>query len=195
MSLLKKLFSRKQDKSILNSDGKNTLTIDLDETGDTSDEAIDALAKYSGFDIFKGEVKHAYTLKFIKNEKKCPRCKAETKQLFSNMVYTTGSQMRVSTSPAGYFCIECPTVVVDETIIEQSVQGKYFFEAVVGLDKKGQFIGFDTWNGGKSIYLLNEDGIAEGITNQKGKSQLKGYSSIQNNSKKTSTRKRFRRKK
>lgn len=41
-------------------------------------------------------------------------------------------------APAGYFCADCPTVIVDERLISRGMKEGYRFRAVVGIDHAGE---------------------------------------------------------
>ena len=69
-------------------------------------------------------------------------------------------------APAGFFCADCPTVIIDEGIIVSGVKREYAFQGVVGIDHgtgKTPDL-FSTWNGKKSVYVLDEDGNPLGIS-------------------------------
>ncbi|KAF0248023.1 MAG: hypothetical protein FD167_2576 [bacterium] len=61
-------------------------------------------------------------------------------------------------APAGYFCTNCPTVIIDQAMISQQVSKKIQFNGVLAIDynedKEPDF--FKTWNGKSAVYLLDE---------------------------------------
>ena len=203
MNWLKKMFLSKKNKEekaseegLINENESNEgvhIVFDLDELeGDAPKNLAELFAEKMNFGVFKGNIKHAYTLKIVKNQTECPRCGEKTEQLYTDLVYTTGAQLRVSTGPSGYFCTHCPTIIIDEAVIAEGVAHKYNFEAVVGLDKHGKFQAFNTWNGSKSIYIMDENEVITGISNEKLEGQQQRRKKRRSN---PSSRKRFRRKK
>jgi hypothetical protein len=78
----------------------------------------------------------------------------------AHFIYATDTAPRVMFAPAGHFCTACPTVVIDEDLIAGGMKEGYRFRAVVGVDYAGERPPdiFRTWNGQRSIYLLDEGG-------------------------------------
>jgi hypothetical protein len=68
-------------------------------------------------------------------------------------------------APAGYFCSQCPTVVIDEEIIQSGITGPFTFQGVLGIehDESQAPDFFRTWNGQDAVYLLDEDQTPQGI--------------------------------
>ena len=103
--------------------GSATVTVDLDEFGpETRPLVVEELASASGLPIFKGTVEHGYGLRFVGSHLRCPRCNAATRQQMAHVIYATDIAPRVMFAPAGYFCADCPTVIVDETLIAKGVK-------------------------------------------------------------------------
>lgn len=115
-----------------------------------------------GIEDFTGFVKHGYGLSFVKNKEVCPRCHNQTKQYYSNFIYVTNIAPRVMYAPAGYFCSECPAVIVDEEMISNAVKGKFQYNGVLGITIRDMNnedpMLFKTWNGNDSIVILDEFG-------------------------------------
>ncbi|MCI5122117.1 MAG: hypothetical protein D3908_13190 [Candidatus Electrothrix sp. AUS4] len=62
-------------------------------------------------------------------------------------------------APAGFFCIKCPTVVIDHEMIQQGIDKKFQFRGVVGIDydEEKEPDLFQTWNGKQATYIFDED--------------------------------------
>jgi hypothetical protein len=137
------------------------VTVDLDTFGpETRPRLLEDLAQGSGLPIFEGPVHHGYSMRPVGPDLRCPRCHAATRQQMAHFIYATDVAPRVMFAPAGHFCPACPTVVVDEGLIERGLKEGYRFRAVVGLDYAGKkepdF--FRTWNGREPIYMVDECG-------------------------------------
>jgi len=151
-----------KDKLHLRGEGDQITAVwDGDKLGgkEVQEVVMKEFAAESGIPFFEGEVEHAYSLSKAGNSGMCPRCKAKTRQEYASFVYAVeDGSSRVNTSPAGYFCTNCPTVIIDEAFIGNSVLGGHVFIGVIGMDnsQKG-FIGFKTWNGSEPVYLLDEN--------------------------------------
>lgn len=136
-----------------------SLSVNLDGLEyDEQDDFLEAAIEQTDFELYKGHVKHGYDVKNVSNKDICPRCQSPTVQMYSNFVYATQIAPRVMFAPAGYFCQQCPTVIIDQGIIRGGVSRKFKFRGILGVDssRKGNFEGFDTWNGKKSVYLIDE---------------------------------------
>ena len=110
-------------------------TINMDEWSQDEQKAFrSAAAEKSDMFMFDGNVEHGYLLKFVGTEDRCPRCNGETRQQYGNFIYATDIATRVMFAPAGYFCTKCPTVIIDEQMIEDGVLGNFKFLGVLGID-------------------------------------------------------------
>jgi len=75
-------------------------------------------------------------------------------------------------SPA-FFCINCPTAIINEGFIIDGITGGFKYQGVLGIDygKAQRPDLFETWNGEKPVYILDEDhtpiGIATGLEPEK----------------------------
>lgn len=106
--------------------------------------------------IFEGELEHGYSKAAVGQTQGCPRCGAPTQQQYANFVYATDVRTRVKLAPAGFFCSQCPTVIIDEAVVAAGVKPGLEFQGVVGLDFDGELRLFRTWNGKKPTYILDE---------------------------------------
>ena len=137
------------------------LTVDLDEFGSKARPLLlEKLAQGSGLPVFEGTVHHGYAMRSVGSHLRCPRCNTATRQQMAHFIYATDIAPRVMFAPAGYFCTDCPTVIVDESLIATGMKKGYRFRAVVGVDYAGekQPDYFRTWNGRELIYILDDDG-------------------------------------
>jgi len=124
-------------------------------------------AKKTEMTAFEGHIEHAYSRRHVHQTEKCPRCSADTRQQYGNFIYATQIATRVMFAPAGYFCKECPSVIIDEDIIRNGITDRRFkYQGVLGIDygKENEPDFFNTWNGQKSVYIFNEDQQPMGIS-------------------------------
>ncbi len=136
-----------------------TLSVNLDALNrDGQEEFMETALDQADFELFEGRLKHGYDLKEVSDKDICPRCQSATLQMYSNFVYATTIAPRVMFAPAGYFCQKCPTVIIDQDLIRTGISRKLKFRGVLGIDpERGEdFEGFETWNGKKSVYLIDE---------------------------------------
>ena len=135
------------------------LTLDLEsfEQGDQRNLQQE-IARINKLPLFSGEVEHGFSKRNVASTDHCPRCGAATKQCNANFVYATDVAPRAMLAPAGYFCTQCPTVIIDEEMISTGMKHGYRFRCVVGIDyDKKRLDLFDTWNGKKTVYVLDEN--------------------------------------
>ncbi|WP_219340113.1 hypothetical protein [Spartinivicinus marinus] len=153
------------------------------------------------FPRYDGKVKHAYELKYVKNSKTCPRCQLEVRQYYANFIYATQVAPRVMFAPAGFFCIECPTVIIDHEMIKKGVAKEFQLQGVVGIDYDTQRQPdiFQTWNGNETIHIVDEGQKIPGLSmaqikshshsNKKEKSQRRKHIAKQKQSRRKNRRK------
>ena len=156
----------------------------LDEKGQEDIQKV--MADKMNVAIFEGKVEHAYELKQVKNSDTCPRCQSETQQYYANFIYATHVGPRVMFAPAGFFCNECPTVIIDHEMIAFSAAKQFTFQGVIGIDyndSKNPDM-FSTWNGNKAIYVFDENEMVLGIETLPTKSPLHSSPKIRNKKKK-----------
>jgi hypothetical protein len=69
-------------------------------------------------------------------------------------------------APAGYFCTACPTVIIDEKMLQAGITGGFHFHGVLGIDYEGKHPPdlFRTWNGRETVYVLDEEQVPQGIS-------------------------------
>ena len=139
---------------------------------DEQEKFLDGLTKQSGLTRFKGSIKHAYSFEKLRDEGVCPLCVSGTKRYYADFIYATDVAPRVMYSPA-FFCINCPTVIINEAVIIDGITGGFKYQGVLGIDygKVQRPDLFETWNGEKTVYILDEDhtpiGIATGLEPEK----------------------------
>lgn len=133
---------------------------DLDQLPPGRREETEAfIAEKSELPRFRGDVEYGYPLSRVLNHGICPRCGAATSQQVAEFIYATSRGSRAAIAPAGRFCSDCPTVIVDQHMIEEAmvVDGR-FFRTVGVLDKvTGDPMYFKTWRGEKPTYFLDEN--------------------------------------
>ncbi len=139
---------------------------DLEMRGKDNLDLLDKASKKTQIPIFKGTVEHAYESAFTGYKDKCPRSSAPTQQQYSNFIYATQISSRLMSAPAGHFCTQCATVIIDDDIMLQGIDAKRFdYYGVAGLETgySEAPILFQTLNGEKVIYVLDEDQGIGGI--------------------------------
>ncbi len=113
----------------------------------------------SDMTAFTGEISHAYDIQGLRSKEICPKCGAPTQQHYANFIYSTQIGLRVMYAPAGYFCTQCPVVIIDQGLLSKGVDKKFTYRGVIGIDKETEgFITFKTWNGEPTVYIMNEYG-------------------------------------
>ena len=146
---------------------KRLATVDMDGITPENRPAIyEELVKLSSFSLFEGEVEHGYSKAAVESTASCPRCHEPTRQHCAHFVYATDIAARVMLAPAGYFCTQCPTVIVDEEMIAKGMKAGLKFQGVVGIDYGGKRDPslFRTWNGQKAVLLIDENEQLMGLS-------------------------------
>jgi len=175
--LFKRIFGKRKAKEV--SSVSDALLIDIENRGGglvsvnmdrflerEQQELCAEFLKTSGFIVFEGCVEHAYDMAGVSDPGLCPRCNAQTEQQYANFIYATQIATRVMFVPAGYFCTECPSVVIDQEMIRCAMADRrYGFQGVLGIDYMGKREPdiFQTWNEKEAIYIFDEDQRPQGI--------------------------------
>ena len=158
-------FENNEEKSVLRlehdgeTDGKGNLSL------------LKEFTKYSNFPIFKGKVDNAYESDFLGYKDKCPLCNTRTVQQYSNFVWANQIAARLMAAPAGHFCPNCSTVIIDDDLMKAGVNtARFEYCGTCAIEtgfesKKGDANLFKTLNGKKATYILNEQGGLGGILN------------------------------
>lgn len=161
-------FHKEEETLGLQAGEKDYLTFDTENLAPETRQVLwQEIAKVKDLTIYEGTVEHGYSLGAVSTTGQCPRCHAETRQQYANFIYATNIAPRVMFAPAGFFCAECPTVIIDEAMIVSGIAKKEFsFQGLVGIDHEGRKRPdlFKTWNGRKTVYILDEDGEPMGIS-------------------------------
>jgi hypothetical protein len=142
--------------------GQDLVTIDMAGLTIAERHAVGAVAlERSHLAAHDGLVRHAYSAWEVPRTDQCPQCQARTRQEYAHFIYATQRGARVLFAPAGHFCTDCPSVIVDEAMIRAGIADKrYTYRAVLGLDdgSGAKPDVFETWNGRRVVVLLDEDG-------------------------------------
>ncbi|MBI2421634.1 MAG: hypothetical protein HYV27_02310 [Candidatus Hydrogenedentes bacterium] len=140
--------------------------VNLDELDEESQEEILALAvKAADIPRFTGQVEHGYDARFTRGVDRCPKCGEATKRYYANLIYATQFGPRIMFAPAGYFCTACPTVVIDQKLIEWGVSEGFQYWGILGIeqdDGRGTLL-FQTWNGEEAAYEFDEPELSTGM--------------------------------
>lgn len=138
-------------------------------SGKDNVEMLEYMSEQNELPIFKGEIEHAYESTFLGYTDKCPRCESETEQMMSNFPYATQGPSRILTAPVGFFCSNCPTVIIDDEIAKSAIKHGVEYCGVFSIETgySTQPTLFKTLNGEKAIYILSEEqdvlGIAQSV--------------------------------
>lgn len=128
-------------------------------TGKDNKEMLEYFSEQNDIPIFKGEIKHGYESDFLGYKDVCPNCDAPTKQMMSNFAYGTQEASRIASAPAGHFCTNCTTVIIDDDIMRAMIDPKFIYGGVftieTGYKNSGKEM-FETFNGEKPIVILDE---------------------------------------
>ena len=131
---------------------------------------LEEFAKHSNIPIFKGKIENAYESDFLGYKDKCPLCESPTVQHFSNFVWANQEASRIATAPAGHFCPNCPTVIIDDDVMRSAINPRFHYWGTCAIDtgfgKTPEDINlFKTFNGIKPTYILDENQDFSGIVN------------------------------
>lgn len=151
-------------KVLYNEEGGVSLVREGEATAEGNRGLMKVFSEQNNIPIFKGQVKHAYESDFLEYKDKCPKCNAPTEQMMSNFAYATQEHSRLLAAPGGHFCTECPTVIIDDDIMRQSIDRSRFeymgvFNVETGYEEETSV--FQTLNGEKPLYILDE--FQEGV--------------------------------
>lgn len=127
-------------------------------TGKDSAEFLELAAKKSDYPVFKGQIKHLYESDFTGFKDKCPRCQGEVVRMFSNFAYATQQKSRLLTAPAGLFCPNCPTVIIDDDMMRASIDlSRFQYFGVYSVEDGYSGINIiEEINGVKPTFILDE---------------------------------------
>ena len=147
-------------------DDSIVVRFDRDKLGDAAeDDMAELFSEFSDMNLFEGTVEHGYALAAVGHSDQCPRCQSETEQLYGNFIYASEPSPRIMLAPAGYFCTNCPTVIVDEVMLSRGVVGNFPFNGIVGTSSDGEEPApFQTWNGQEPVYIFDETGNISGLS-------------------------------
>ena len=146
---------------------KGILTVNTDNLTRDGRQAIwEEIGKTSNLPIYEGKVEHGYSRLAVSETTHCPRCHAKTQQHYANFVYAKDIAPRVMFAPAGIFCTECSTVIIDEEMIASGAKKRFHFQGVVGIDYEGKKEPdlFRTWNGKEAVYVFDENQEVMGLS-------------------------------
>jgi hypothetical protein len=169
---IKKLFTNKNDVVQINNVEKKMVTLQME--GETSGEQnlsiLKEMAKHNDVPIYKGAIVNAYESDFLGYKDQCPLCDTPMVQHMSNFIWANQVASRIMAAPAGHFCPNCPTVIIDDDIIQAGIDKNRFeywgvCSIETGYEKKQGDSLFQTFNGQKPTYILDEEGSLDGILN------------------------------
>jgi len=137
----------------------------VETKGTDNVELVELFSEQMDVPVFKGTVEHAYESDFLGHTNECPRCQSPTEKKISNFAYATQAKSRLMTGPAGFFCPNCPTVIIDDDMVRLAIRGPHHYYGVFTIETgySDEPILFKTLNGEKTIYIFDEDGGSAGI--------------------------------
>lgn len=117
------------------------------------------LAEESGQTFFIGKIENGYSLQSARHPDQCPRCQSPTKTHMASLIYATNRGPRVLTTRGVHFCTACPTVIVDEDMVERSIAEEFEYRGLLGLDFDGKAdpCFFKYWNEQEMIILVDQE--------------------------------------
>lgn len=126
-------------------------------SGKDNRDLLELFSKESGISVFKGIIKHAYESDYLGYKHMCPRCDERTENMMSNFAYGTQDKSRIIGAPAGHFCTNCPTVIIDDDIIRASINEKIDYCGVYEIETgyETEKLLFETFNGEKPVFILD----------------------------------------
>jgi hypothetical protein len=143
----------------------------LEHDGETDGKGnlplLEEFTKHSDFPIFKGKIDNAYESDFLGYKDKCPLCNTPTVQHYSSFVWANQLASRLLAAPAGHFCPNCPTVIIDDDVVKNGTdRARFIYWGVCAIESGYSETNlFSTLNGEKVTYILNEEGGLDGILN------------------------------
>jgi hypothetical protein len=140
--------------------------LNVDDWEQDTQQALHALAaKHANLTFYDGKVQHGYALSHVATRTQCPRCHANAQQHYTNVIYATQTAPRVLFAPAGYFCTRCPTVIIDEAMVQGGITASFTLRGIVGIAYETRETPdfFLTWNGRDVVYILDEAQMILGI--------------------------------
>lgn len=146
------------------------IVTEKEKTAEDNIEMLETFSNENQIPIFKGVVIHAYESDFLGYKDFCPRCDTPTKQMMSNFGYGTQEDSRILTAPTGHFCLNCPTVIIDDDLMKTFIDEKFEYGGVFtvesGYEDKIEML--QTLNGEKPIFILDPSqenifGIAQSV--------------------------------
>jgi hypothetical protein len=169
---IKKLFANKDDVTQIENVDKKRVSFQIEEetTGKQNLSFLQEMAKLNNVPVYKGAIANAYESDFLGYKDHCPLCDTPTVQHTTNFIWANQVASRIMAAPAGYFCPNCPTVIIDDDLIQSGIdKSRFEYWGVCGIEtgyekKDGDSL-FETFNGEKPTYILTEEGGLDGILN------------------------------
>ena len=157
---------------------------------ETQIEEMDDLNKDQDLPTYTGKITHAFDSNSdkVKKQNSCPRCKSKTHQQYADFIYATADGPAELFLPAGYFCIACPTVIIDQTLIREAIDEDIPYRCVIGVGfnlENGKPGLFKTWNGKETLYIVDKQNQITGMETTKHEStSTKRHNKIKESSQK-----------
>lgn len=132
-----------------------------------------AILEKSDVALHEGNVEHGYSLEKLGSVETCPRCSSPTERRCAYFVYATEAGARVMMTTAGFFCRQCPTAIIDESVIRAGITGNFQYRGIVGFhhdDRETNIL--STWNGEKPVFILDESEDIIGVITQEMQDRL-----------------------
>jgi len=155
---LEKVQLTEQTRAIINRKENSVKIVTKGEkTAQDNLEMLEFFSQENKIPIFKGTVDHAYESDFLGYKDHCPNCDTPTQQMMSNFGYGTQDASRILTAPAGHFCSNCPTVIIDDDLMKSFIDKKFeycgVFSVESGYEDNKELL--QTLNGEKPVFILD----------------------------------------
>ncbi len=150
-----------REEHLIYEDGIISLSTGDNLTVEETKEIYNELGSEFQFPEQTETIEHVYTLEFLSSEKLgnhevCPRCNTETEQRLANFIYDTESEIRIMYAPSGYYCLNCPTAIIDLDLMKRGVAKNYIFNKLLGIENNQGINFFQTFNGESMVYTTED---------------------------------------
>ena len=139
----------------------------MDDWEPDTQQALHALAaKHANLTFYDGKVQHGYALSSRRPPDAMSTLPCQhTAALYQCYLRHPDGTARPVPVPAGYFCTRCPTVIIDEAMVQAGITASFTLRGIVGIAYETRETPdfFLTWNGRHVVYILDEAQMILGI--------------------------------
>ena len=106
--------------------------LNVDDWEPDTQQALHALAaKHANLTFYDGKVQHGYALSHVAPGRNVHAAMPTHNSTMP--IYATQTAPRVLFAPAGYFCTRCPTVIIDEAMVQAGITASFTLRGIVGI--------------------------------------------------------------